>query len=509
MSEHSDDKTRISPGAAGEDRTRIAGAPSADDRTRVAGRKEVDDGVPLKAERTGSTSSSWSHPERWESTSDQPIGSGTIIKQRFVLEELIGHGGMGTVYKARDLRKEEAEDSQPYVALKLLNEEFRRHPDALVSLQREAKKSQVLAHPNIVTVYDFDRDGDQVFMTMEYLQGEPLDVAIRRRGGMGGLPQQEALHIIDRMSRGLAYAHQEGFVHSDFKPGNVFLTQEGNAKILDFGIARAARVGTAGNDDATRFDPTSLGAITPAYASAEMLAGETPEAADDIYALACVAYELLTGRHPFLDEAGNKIPADEAARLGLQPKSVHALPRRLNRAIAQGLLFRREQRFANAGAFLDAIKGRSRLRRALLTAIVLLSLLAAVSWWITIRESDALVSIDDLPSHLDESKALLLQGNAYLETGDVEQAYKTYTQAWESGESLPSTTTRQRAQLKVLVDRRLNAVIDYYLQLSQSPDLDEFSRELLLLTLEALKEQNPGLRDDEIDAATRRLDRTN
>ncbi len=82
-----------------------------------------------------------------------------MIRDRFVLEDPLGKGGMGTVFRARDLRKEEAQDRNPYVAIKILNEDFKRHPRSLQALQREARKSQTLAHPNIVTVYDFDRDG--------------------------------------------------------------------------------------------------------------------------------------------------------------------------------------------------------------------------------------------------------------------------------------------------------------------------------------------------------------
>lgn len=523
MTDDNADRTRVSSRSGKDDRTRIAGSgdaaetPEPDapdvDSTRVAatpdGRVEGAD-APGSVTGTGSTTSSWSHPERWSSRGDdQPVGPGSVLKQRFVLEELIGQGGMGAVYKARDLRKQEAEDSQPFVALKLLSDEFRQHPDALVALQREAKKSQVLAHPNIVTVYDFDRDGQHVFMTMELLQGDPLDVVIRRRGALGGLPYKEAFHIIDRMARGLAYAHQEGFVHSDFKPGNVFLNKDGNAKILDFGIARAAaRLGGTGTDageDDTRFDPASLGAITPAYASAEMLEGETPEAADDVYALCCVAHELLTGKHPFLDEAGNKLPADEAARRGLRPAPVRGVPRRVNHAIARGLKFRREERFPDANTFLDAVKGRARLRRTLLATAVVMAVLASVSWWITIRESDVLVTINDLSPHLEESRSLLREGNRYMEDGEVEQAYKAYTQAWESGESLSATTSRDRTQLRILVDRRINDVIEHYVQRSKQTDLDEFEAELLRLTLETLKEQNPDIRADDIDAALERL----
>ena len=108
---------------------------------------------------------------------------GDMVRDRFVLESLLGIGGMGAVYRAIDKRKQEAEDENPYVAIKLLSEDFRRHPKAFISLQRETQKTQTLAHPNIVTVYDFDRDGDVVYMTMEQLDGKTLEEIIRENAG--------------------------------------------------------------------------------------------------------------------------------------------------------------------------------------------------------------------------------------------------------------------------------------------------------------------------------------
>src|SRR5262249_20405666 len=114
-------------------------------------------------------------PAHWAAGNSREPQAGDTIKDRFVLEEVIGKGGMGVVFRARDKRKEEAQDRHPYAALKVLNETFKRHPESLKALQREARKAQNLAHPNIVTVYDFDRDGANVYMVMELLEGEPLD----------------------------------------------------------------------------------------------------------------------------------------------------------------------------------------------------------------------------------------------------------------------------------------------------------------------------------------------
>lgn len=279
----------------------------------------------------------------------QVLQEGDILKERFVLEARVGTGGMGTVYKALDLRKQEAEDRNPYIAVKILNEDFRAHPESLRTLQREAKKAQSLAHPSIVTVYDFDRDGTSIYMTMEYLEGKPLD-RITKSGGFKGLPLDQALEIIRDVGAALDFAHKQGIVHCDFKPGNIFITDSGPTKVIDFGIARAVKLGDDPHADATVFDAGTLGALTPAYASPEMLEDEEPDPRDDIYALACIAYELISGRHPF-----GRMPATEARDNALVPKQPPELNRRQWKALANGLAFDRNKRTADVQTFVTEL----------------------------------------------------------------------------------------------------------------------------------------------------------
>lgn len=282
---------------------------------------------------------------------------GVVIKNRFELSELLGVGGMGAVYKAVDRRKLEASDSDPYVAIKVLNDDFKNHPDAFISLQREARKSQTLAHPNIVNVFDFDRDGEMVFMTMEYLEGAPLDALLRESAG-SGLPKEQALTVLADIAKALIYAHSHHIVHSDFKPGNIFVTDSKGTKVFDFGISRAVKPsGTfvSTERDETVFDAANLGALTPAYASLEMLEGKDPAPSDDVYALACVAYELFCGRHPF-----NKTPADKAKSQRLEPKKIKHLSRRQWQAIKRGLALSRADRTATVSDFYDHFFGRTR-----------------------------------------------------------------------------------------------------------------------------------------------------
>jgi serine/threonine protein kinase len=277
-------------------------------------------------------------------------GVGDTLNGRFELKECLGIGGMGTVYKALDLRKLEASDRNPYIAIKVLNVQFRGHPKSLIALQREAKKAQKLAHPNIVTVYDFDRDGSMVYLTMEYLTGQPLN-RVLRAPGFSGMPYDEAMRIVEGMAKALTYAHQRGFVHCDFKPANVFLTDSGEVKVIDFGIARVFQR-TEEDAEATVFDPGSLGGLTPAYASPEMLEHREPDPRDDIYALACITYELLTGRHPF-----DRMAATQARNAGLKPQQPQNLSGRKWRALKAALAFERESRTPTVERFLADIKG--------------------------------------------------------------------------------------------------------------------------------------------------------
>jgi eukaryotic-like serine/threonine-protein kinase len=300
---------------------------------------------------------------------------GDTLNGRFVLEECIGVGGMGTVYKALDLRKLEASDRRPYIAIKVLNLQFRGNPKSLIALQREAKKAQALGHRNIVTVYDFDRDGPVVYLTMEYLSGKPLS-RILRAPEFKGMPYAEALPIFKGMANALAYAHERGFVHCDFKPANVFLTDTAEVKVIDFGIARVFQRPEE-ETDATIFDPGSLGALTPAYASPEMLEHREPDPRDDIYALGCTTYELLTGRHPF-----DRVPATQARSSGLKPQRPDGLGTRQWRALRTSLAFEREARMPTVMQFLQEFgdtQTRSGMSGTAVKAAVSAGILAVVA----------------------------------------------------------------------------------------------------------------------------------
>ncbi|MFM0737940.1 protein kinase [Paraburkholderia xenovorans] len=302
---------------------------------------------------------------------DQIKGTGDTLNNRFVLEECLGVGGMGTVYKALDLRKLEASDRKPYLAIKVLNVQFRGNPNSLVALQREARKAQVLAHRNIITVYDFDRDGPIVYLTMEYLSGKPLSQLLRTPGYQG-MPVRAALPIVRGMCGALAYAHERGFVHCDFKPANVFLTINAEVKVIDFGIARVFQRPEE-ESDATVFDPGSLGALTPAYASPEMIEHREPDPRDDIYALGCITYELLTGHHPF-----DRLSATQARNADFKPQRPPNLDAKQWRALRAALSFDRTTRMPSVVRFIAEFDNEARAEKSGTLAKVGLGGLAAV-----------------------------------------------------------------------------------------------------------------------------------
>lgn len=326
---------------------------------------------------------------------------GDLLRGRFELIARLGQGGMGAVWKGKDRLKEEARDRNPYVAIKLLHSGFRDHPAAFVALQRESSKQQRLAHPNIATVHDFDRDDatGTVFMTMEVLDGQPLDAFLRRLPP-GGLAPAEAMVLIEQLAAGLGHAHANGLVHADLKPGNCFLTSDGTIKLLDFGIARASKPlgGGALAGDTTVFDPKEFGALTPSYASLEMLDGEDADPRDDIYALAVITYQLLSGRHPY-----GRTNAQRAFESGLRPEPIGRLSRRANTALASGLAFRRASRPATVEAFVEGLRAPAdRARRVALAAAVTAIVVGLAAWgpidrFLAERERAAVMAMLDTP----------------------------------------------------------------------------------------------------------------
>jgi serine/threonine protein kinase len=332
------------------------------------GLSEASDGTARRSPETSSKSGMSPEGQRAASNS-QPIATGQLLAGRYRLERKLGEGGMGVVYLASD-----QEVKGETFAIKVLTQEIRERPDAVELLREEVRKTRALAHQNIVGVYSLNVDRTNVFILMECLEGKTLQGLLDEDFGRG-MRFDRAWPIIEDLGAALAYAHDHSVIHGDLKPANVFVTTSGKAKLLDFGIARAAR-GSRRSKDAA-----ALGALTPAYASCEMLEVVAPDTRDDIYALACLIYEMLSGRHPF----GGRT-AVEARDAGEKPIPVTALTKRQNAALAQGLAFDRAARtetlLAGLAPRADSGKRRVVLSTPTWVAVVLVASAGTLAYFV-------------------------------------------------------------------------------------------------------------------------------
>ena len=205
-----------------------------------------------------------------------------LLAGRYEMHDTIGTGGMGTVVRARD------NVLQRTVAVKLLKDSLASDDNARERLRREARTAAGIAHPNIAQIFDYGEDEGKSYIVMEFLEGSDLHTRVRREGPLDPI---EAATIVAQVADALQHAHAAGAVHRDVKPGNIFLTLNGEVKLTDFGIARSAGATTM----------TATGSVmgTYLYLSPEQIDGETANHASDIYSLGCVLYETLAGKPPY------------------------------------------------------------------------------------------------------------------------------------------------------------------------------------------------------------------
>jgi serine/threonine protein kinase len=260
---------------------------------------------------------------------------GCVLRNRYVLESRLGSGGMGTVFKALDRYRCDLPEDNRHIAIKFLHQEAGSGPEVLSNLRREFYCAQALSHRSIVKVYELDRDGDLEFFTMELLEGELLSGVLGRLKS-APIVRPQAWAIIMQVGAGLAHAHTRNVVHGDLKPQNIMLTNSGELRILDFGASRAPAGDEPSADEPQKGQSTRL---TPAYACCELLEGEPADPRDDLYALACVAYELLAGEHPFQHRRST-----EARTLGIAPRRPPGLSRHQWQTLLTGLAWRRDSR---------------------------------------------------------------------------------------------------------------------------------------------------------------------
>jgi predicted Ser/Thr protein kinase len=265
---------------------------------------------------------------------------GEVVAGRFEIEELVGTGGMSSVYRAHDRLLERK------VALKILHDTFGADEGTIERFRREARAAAQLSHPGIVTVIDRGEDAGRQFIVFEYVEGENLKKLIERSGR---LPVRQALELTIETGRALAFAHQHGLVHRDVKPQNVLLNGDGEPKVTDFGIARAV--------DLASF--TESGAVlgTSYYISPEQASGEQVHAQSDVYSLGVVLFELLTGEVPF---EGDNFVAVAAQHVNEPPPNVLErrpdVPVRVAHAVERALAKEPASRFDSMDDFVAELE---------------------------------------------------------------------------------------------------------------------------------------------------------
>jgi serine/threonine protein kinase len=232
------------------------------------------------------------------------------LSGRYQLLKQVGQGGMAHVYHARD------HNLQRDVAIKVLRDDWIDDLTFRTNFLQEARAAANLSHPNIVTIFDFGHDADQIFIVMEYIHGTDLKTLIRRKQRF---EIYQAIQLMIKICHGVGYAHRAGLIHCDLKPQNILVTSDGGAKITDFGISRAL----------ASIHPEEHSEIvwgSPQYFSPEQARGEAPSPASDVYSLGVIFYEMLTGEPPF--------KADDKSTLAeMHIETPAPSPRRLNPGI--------------------------------------------------------------------------------------------------------------------------------------------------------------------------------
>jgi len=278
------------------------------------------------------------------------IAVGDVLRGRYRIKGVLGRGGTGCVFEAVDEYFLNLTDVDQRLAIKVPHGAVADRPELLDELRRKFQHMQSLSHPNIVRVHEYDRDGGTAFFTMEYLSGLSLSRVLSARHQVG-LRRSHAVAVIRAVGAALAHAHAHGVVHGDLNPENIFITDAGEVRVMNFGAAHAPHLGPT-IQDAVSVEQKPV--ATPRYASCQLLEGEAAGTRDDLYAFACVIYLLLAGRHPFRERTSL-----QARMLGMRPTRPAGLSGAQWRALRMGLGFDRERRPADVEKWLIPFGGHS------------------------------------------------------------------------------------------------------------------------------------------------------
>ena len=352
--------------------------------------------------------------------------AGAVVSHYRILDGL-GGGGMGLVYRAEDIRLGRL------VALKFLPQESANNPVALARFEREARAVSAVEHPNICPIYEFGEHEGRPFLVMQLLEGQTLRELLENRRGEESkpgvdaavqrnitLPLDQVLDLATQIADGLRAAHQKGIIHRDIKPANIFVTADGHAKILDFGLAKLTENVAVSDDDmaasseeagepAQNLDPilsrTGVAIGTAAYMSPEQVRGEKLDVRTDLFSFGLVLYEMVTGRRAFVGDTrpalyGAILNQSSAPVRDLNPK----LPVYLDRIINKALEKNREARYQTAAeirADLETVKRAMEprtlpARRVLASAAVLVLSLAGAIFWVVKRQLPYAAGVPDV-----------------------------------------------------------------------------------------------------------------
>ncbi len=344
-----------------------------------------------------------------------PANQGLIGKKisHYRVLEILGGGGMGLVYKAEDIRLGRR------VALKFLPEELATDPMALARFEREARAASALDHPNICTVHEFGEHGGQPFLVMQFLEGQTLRDLIET----GRLQLDKLLDIAVQTADGLEAAHRKGIIHRDIKPANIFITNRGEAKILDFGLAKVGEdlsredetatggkslAARGGNPNITR---TGAALGTAHYMSPEQVRGEKLDARTDLFSFGLVLYETATGQQAFAGETAAVVQDAILHRAPIPARKLAPdLPPKLEEIIGKALEKERVRRYQNADEMRADLRSIERAPRgvrwpAVTAAVVIRGLAVGAISWFARRQPSSLpeIKLQQLTANLSEN----------------------------------------------------------------------------------------------------------
>src|SRR6266478_1951757 len=305
--------------------------------TNLASKGEDRQGT-FVATKTPATPEGWSISNTRAPAPALPHGEfapGTVLGDRYEILALLGQGGMGAVYKARDTELDRL------VALKIIRPELTTNPEILKRFKQELILARQVTHRNVIRIFDLGQADGFKFITMEYLEGQDLRGVLREKGK---LPPEEAAKIILQICRALEAAHSEGVIHRDLKPQNIMLDANGRAYVMDFGIARSAYLPVM----------TQTGALvgTPEYMSPEQAKGEKLDERSDLFSLGTILYELIIGQSPYYSDTPLATLWKRIQEKAKPPTEIDpTVPKPLSDIVAKALEIEPENRFASASEF--------------------------------------------------------------------------------------------------------------------------------------------------------------